>query len=63
VRIALVTDVPHYLVARGIEHGVDRDGELDDTEACADMAAGSRTHLDEALAHRGRELAKLVAAH
>jgi hypothetical protein len=42
VGIGLVADVPNELVARRIEHIVERDRELDDTEARAKMAAGHR---------------------
>ena len=41
VRIALVADVPYELITRCLERGVQRDGELDDAEARADVATGS----------------------
>ena len=40
VRIPLVPDVPHELVARRVEAVVQRDRQLDDAESGADVAAG-----------------------
>src|SRR5262245_36457624 len=34
VRISLVSNVPHELIARRIEHVMQRDRELDDPESC-----------------------------
>src|SRR3546814_2145418 len=39
VRIALVPDVPHQLVARRVEHIMDRDGQLDDAQPRPQMPA------------------------
>ena len=39
VRISLVPDVPHQPVTRGIEYPMQGDGELDDAEAGAKVAA------------------------
>ena len=62
VRIALVADVPHELVARRVERVVQRDGQLDDAEPRADVAAGSRADVDQARAHVVGQVAQLVAA-
>ena len=56
VRIALMPDVPDELVARRVEGVVQRDGQLDDAEAGADVAAGARADVDEARAHVVGEL-------
>ena len=40
MRIALVADIPDDLVTRGVEGGVDGDGQFDHAKACAQMAAG-----------------------
>ena len=63
VRIRLVPDVPHQLIARRVEDVVQRDRELDDTEPCADVAAGARTHIDEPRTDVRGKLPQLVARH
>lgn len=40
VRVGLVADIPDEFVSGRVEHGVDGDGELDDAEAGAEVAAG-----------------------
>ena len=50
VRIGLVADVPDQPVARGVEDLVQGDGQLDDAEAGAQMAAGHRHRVDGLLA-------------
>ena len=50
VRIGLMADVPDQPVARRVEHIVQRDRQLDDAEAGAEMAAGNRHRLDGFLA-------------
>ena len=60
VRIALMTDVPHELIARRVEARVERDGQLDNAQSGADVAAGPRADLDESLPDRRAQLAKLV---
>jgi hypothetical protein len=47
VDIALVADVEDELVARGVEDAVERDGELDDAEVGAEVAAVAGGDLDE----------------
>src|SRR3546814_16755439 len=42
VRIALVPDVPHQLVARRVEHIMDRDGQLDDAQPRPQMRSEER---------------------
>ena len=46
VRIGLMADVPDDPVARRVEHIVQRDRQLDDAEARAEMAAGHRNRAD-----------------
>ena len=52
--------VPDDLVARRIERGAERDGQLDHAEARADVAAGLRHDVDEALAHLVGERLQLL---
>ena len=58
VRIGLVADVPDELVARRVEHVVQRDRQLDHAEAGAEMAAGDRDRVDGLLAQLVRKLAQ-----
>ena len=60
--VGLVADVPDDLVARRVELIEQRDAELHDAEAGADVAAGDRAALDEAVADLLGELGELVAA-
>ena len=46
MRVGLVADVPDQLVGRGIEDVVQRDRQLDDAEARAEMAAGLGDGID-----------------
>ena len=46
VRIGLMADVPDQPVVRRVEHVVQRDGQFDDAEAGAEMAAGYRDRVD-----------------
>ena len=58
VRIGLMADVPDQPVARRVEHVVQRDGQLHDPEARAEMAAGDRHRADRlAAATRRRAFA------
>ncbi len=59
--IGLMPDIPDNLVDRRLELIEQRDGELDHPQACADVTAGDRTALDEAVANLLRELGQLVA--
>ena len=61
VRIALVADVPDQPVARRLEHIMERDGQLDDAEPGAEMAAGHRHRRDRLRAQFVGELAELAA--
>ena len=61
VWISLMTDVPHQLVARGLEDVVQRDRQLDDTEPGADVSPRSRTDVDQSRPHLGGEGAKFLA--
>ena len=56
VRIGLVTGIPDDPVARRLQQPMQRDGQLDDTERGAEMAAGFRDGADDRLADLGREL-------
>ena len=46
VRVGLMADVPDQPVVRRVEHVVQRNGQLDDAEAGAEMAAGDRDRAD-----------------
>ena len=46
VRIGLMADIPDQPVARRVEHVVQRDGQFDDAEAGAEVAAGHRNRTD-----------------
>ena len=60
VRIGLVADVPDQPVVRRVEDVVQRDGQLDDAEAGAEMAAGDRDRVDRLLPQLVGELLQLV---
>ncbi len=60
VRIGLVAHVPDEAVARGIEQIVEGDGQLDDAEAGAQVAAGHRDGVDRLLAQLGGELRQIL---
>ncbi len=60
VRIGLVADVPDQPVARGVEHRVQRHGQLDHAEAGAEMAAGDRDRVDRLGAQFVGKLAQLL---
>ena len=53
VRVALVADVEHQLVARRVEDGVDRGDQLDGAEARGQVPARARDVLDDLLAQLG----------
>ena len=59
VRIGLVAGVPDDPVARRLEQPVERDRELDDAEAAAEVAAGRRDGRDDRLADLGGEPVEL----
>ena len=61
VRIGLVADVPDQAIVRGIEDGMQRDGQLDDAEAGAQMAAGDRDGVDHFGAQFVGQLAQVLA--
>ena len=60
MRIGLVADVPDEPVARRIEHPVQRDRQLDDAEAGAEMAAGDRHGVDRLPAQLVGELGQIL---
>ena len=49
VRIALVADIPHYAVIGRVENMVKCNGEFDNTQACAKVAAGGRDGVQQKL--------------
>src|SRR5262249_55000583 len=61
-RIGLVPGVPDDPVARRLEEPVERDRQLDDTEAAAEMATGRGDRRDDRLADLARELDHLRLA-
>ena len=60
VRIGLVADVPDQAVARRVEHPVQRDRQLDDAEAGAEMPAGDRDGVDRLPSQLVGELRQIV---
>ena len=50
VRIGLMPDIPDQLVARGVEHAVQRNGQFHDAQPRAEMSAGHRNDIDGFLA-------------
>src|SRR6516162_777534 len=61
VRVGLGADIPDQAVGRGVEHVVQRHGELDDTEAGTEMSAGGGDRVDGLGAQLVGELAQLRA--
>src|SRR5579884_4155800 len=61
VRIGLVTDIPDHFVLRRVEHVVQRDRQLDDTETRTEMAAGYCDSADRLRAEFVRNLLELLA--
>ena len=59
VRVRLVTRVPHDPVARRLEEAVEREGDLDDAQRGAEVAAGDGDGPDDRLAQLGGELLEL----
>ena len=56
-----MADVPDQPVARRVEHVVQGDGQLDDAEAGAEMAAGDRDRVDGLRAQLVGDLPKLLS--
>ena len=50
VRIRLMTHVPHQPVIRGVEDVVQRDGQLNDPQACTKMSACLADGIEQFLA-------------
>jgi hypothetical protein len=61
VAVGLVPDVPDDPVVWRVEHGVQRHGELDRTQAAREVAADLGAELDQVLAELARHLRQLVA--
>jgi len=60
VRVGLVADVPDQAIARRIEHIMNRGGQLDHTEARAEMTARHGDRVDRLLAKLVGDLAHLL---
>jgi len=60
VRVGLVPDVPEDLVARGLEHGVQGDGQLAGAEVGAEVTADLADGVDDVLAHLLGDLHELL---
>ena len=60
VRVGLVADVPDQAVARGVEHPVQRDGELDHAEPRAQVAARDGDRIDRLLAQLVDQLPQVL---
>jgi hypothetical protein len=56
-----MTYVPHQLITGSLEHAMQGDRQLDDSEARADVATGSRADVNEARANLLSENGKLLA--
>ena len=61
VRIALMPGVENELVARRVEYVVQGQGQLDDAQVAAEVAADRRDHFDDALPNLLRQLRELLA--
>ena len=59
VHVGLVAGVPDQRVARGVEHAVERDRELDDAEVRAQVPAGARDARDQLTADLGGQRGEL----
>jgi hypothetical protein len=55
-----MADVPEDLVAWGVKHGVQRDGDLARPEVGAEMAADLTDGVDDVLAHLLSDLLELL---
>ena len=62
MRVGLVPDVPQDLVARGLQHRVQRDGELAGAEVGAEVPADLTNRVDDVLADLLRDLDQLRLA-
>ena len=60
VRVSLVADIPEDLVARGLEHRVQRHRQLAGAEVRAEVPADLADRVDDVLAHLLRELCELL---
>jgi hypothetical protein len=58
-----MADVPDNPVARRIEHGVEGDRELDDTQPGSNVATGPRADLNQTRPQFLRDGAQLIARH
>ena len=61
VRIALMPGVENELVARRVEYVVQGQGQLDDAQIAAEVAADRRDHFDDAFSNLLRQLRELLA--
>ena len=60
VRVALVADVPHQMVARGVIHIMQGNGQLHRAEIAGEMAAGLLHAFQQKAAQLGGQLRKLA---
>ncbi len=60
VRVGLVADVPEHLVARRVEHAVQRDRQLAGAEVGTEVAADLADRVDDQRAHLLRHLLQLL---
>ena len=60
VRVALVADVPHQAIVRGVELVVQGHGQLDHAQARAEVTAGAGDGLDQILAQFVGDLRQFV---
>ena len=60
MRVGLVADVPHDLVARRVEQAVHGDRDLARAEVGAEVPADLADRVDQQLAHLLRDLLQLV---
>jgi hypothetical protein len=58
--VALVTDIPNQLVIRGVEHIVQGNRKLDDTQASAKMAARATHAVEQIGAQLISQLRQLI---
>jgi hypothetical protein len=60
MRVGLVADVPHKAVTRGVEHPVERDRQLNDTQSGTQVAAGYGDGIDRFQSQLVGELAEVT---
>ena len=61
MRVGLVAHVPYQAVVRGVEHIVQRHGQLDAAQVGSEVATGLADRLHQKLAQLARQLRQLAA--